>query len=144
MRRLIIAAASVASTIASGGVLAADLSPGLWEITMETRVASDPAFAPAPFRLQQCLSAEDARDPARVLGLFTNPGATGCSYSERNYSGSSLSFAMQCTGSLGIASRGQVAFTADTMNGNITAAANIGGTRVETRNKVSASRMGAC
>jgi len=144
MYKSILVIASSAAAIAASSSFAADVSPGLWEITMETRVASAPGFAPAPFQLTQCLTAEDAREPARLLGQISNPGASGCAYSERSYSGNSLSFTMQCAGSYGIASRGQIAFTADTMNGSITATANVGGSSVETQNKVSARRIGAC
>ena len=111
---------------------------------METRVASDPGFAPAPFRMTQCLSAADARDPARLLGQIANPGASGCSYTERNYAGDSLSFKLQCAGSYGIASRGQVSFSATSMDGSITADANVGGASVQLQNKLSARRIGGC
>ncbi len=143
MSRIIAIASSVAA-LAVTWALAEDVSPGLWEITMETRVASDPGYAPAPIHLTQCLTAEDARDPSRLLGQIANPGATGCAYTERSYSGNSLSFTMRCTGSFAVASHGQVAFSADTMDGNIAARANVGGTTVETQNKISARRLGAC
>ena len=144
MRASIIAIASSAAAIAAAGSFAADVSPGLWEITMQTRVASTPGFAPAPFNLKQCLTAEDAREPGRLLGQLASPGASGCAYTERSYSGNSLSFTMQCAGSFAIASRGRIAFTPDTMDGSITATANVGGSSVETQNKVSARRIGAC
>lgn len=123
---------------------AADVSPGLWEITLETRVPSDAGFAPAPFKLTQCLTAEDARDPARVLAGVSNPGATGCDYTDKSYAGDSFSFSMQCAGGLGIQSSGRVAFTPDTMDGSITATANLDGKPVQTENRVSARRLGGC
>jgi hypothetical protein len=144
MRTLIISAAAAAAAFGATVSLAADISPGLWEISMETRVASDPGFAPEPFRVKQCLTADDARDPARLLGSMANPGATGCTFSERKYTGDTLTFAMQCTGGYGIVPRGQVTFTSDTMSGNITATANVGGQNVELQNKVSARRIGGC
>jgi hypothetical protein len=144
MRSLIIAMASSAAAVAAPGSLAADVSPGLWEITMETRVAAAPGFTPAPYRLTQCLSAEDARDPGRVLGQIANPGASGCAYTGRDYSGNSLSFTLQCSGAFAIQSRGQVAFTANSMDGSIAATADVGGASVETQNKVSARRIGDC
>jgi hypothetical protein len=144
MRIWIIAMTSFAAAIAAPGSFAADISPGLWDISMETRVAATPGFAPAPFHLTQCLAAADERNPGRLLSQIANPGASGCTYGERSYSGNSLSFTMQCAGSFAITSRGQVTFTADTMDGSITATANVGGTSVETQNKVSAHRVGAC
>ena len=72
---------------ASPLALAADVSPGSWEITMETRVPADPGFAPPPFQITRCLTAEDARDPSKMLGGVSNPGATGCSYTNTSTSG---------------------------------------------------------
>src|ERR1035438_2696572 len=82
--------------------LAADMSPGLWEITLESRVAAQPGFAPEPFRLTQCLTAADTRDPSKVLGGIANPGASGCTYSNKAYTGNTFRFSMQCTGSFAI------------------------------------------
>jgi hypothetical protein len=124
--------------------LAADMSPGLWEITLESRVAAQPGFAPDPFRLTQCLSAADARDPSALLGGIANPGASGCTYSDKAYSGNTFRFSMQCAGSFAIQSQGEVSFTADSMNGTITAVANVGGEKTELSNKVSARRLGGC
>ena len=44
-------------------VYAADLSPGMWEITMESRVANDPGWTPTPFNLRQCLTVATRRIP---------------------------------------------------------------------------------
>jgi len=124
--------------------LAADMSPGLWEITLESRVAAQPGFAPEPFRLTQCLTAADTRDPSKLLGGIANPGASGCTYTDKAYSGSTFHFSMQCAGSLAIRSQGEVSFTSDSMNGTITAIANVGGEKTELSNKVSARRLGGC
>ena len=51
---------------------------------------------------------------------------------------------MQCAGSFAIQSQGEVSFTAETMNGTITAIANVGGEETELSNKVSARRLGGC
>ena len=124
--------------------LAADMSPGLWEITLETRVAAQPDFAPEPFRLQQCLTAADTRDPSALLGGMANPGASGCTYSHKLYAGNTFRFSMRCAGVLAIQSQGEVSFTADTMSGSITSVANVAGEQTEFSNKVSARRLGGC
>ncbi len=133
-----------AAAFGAANSFAADVSPGLWEITMETRMPSTPGFTPPPVRTTQCLSAEDARDPARLMGGIANPGASGCTYTRRSYSGNSLTFAMQCAGTFAIEASGEVEFTADTMHGSLTATADVGGSKVETRNTLSARRIGAC
>jgi hypothetical protein len=144
LRISIAAIAFSAAAIGAASSLAADVLPGLWEITVETWVPSTPGLAPAPIHMTQCLGAEDARDPGRLLGRIANPGATGCAYTERSYSGNSLSFTMRCAGTFAIESQGKVEFTADTMQGSIAATAKVGGSSVETRNKISARRVGAC
>jgi hypothetical protein len=124
--------------------LAADMSPGTWEITLESRVAAQPGFAPEPFRLTQCLTTADTRDPSKVLGGLANPGASDCAYTDKAYSGNTFRFSMQCAGNFAIQSQGVVSFTADTMNGTITAVANVGGQKTEFSNRVSARRLGGC
>jgi hypothetical protein len=123
---------------------AADMSPGLWEITVETRVAAMPDFAPAPVTLRQCLTAADTMDPSKVLGGVANPGATGCTYTDKTYTGNTFRFSMQCAGSYALQSQGEVSFSADAMSGNISAIANLGGEKTELSNKVSARRLGGC
>ena len=124
--RFAILAALQAAAYCTPG-LAADMSPGLWEITLESRVAAEPGFAPEPFRLRQCLTAADTRDPSALLGGMANPGASGCTYTRKAYVGDSFHFSMQCAGSLAIQSQGEVSFTANTMSGSISAIANVGG-----------------
>ena len=124
--------------------LADDISPGSWQITMETRVPSEPGFTPPAFQLTQCLSAEDARDPSRLLGGVSNPGASGCNYTDKKYSGNTFSFAMQCGGGYAIKASGHVSFTASTMDGTIESTASVAGKPVQTQNKISARRLGNC
>jgi uncharacterized protein DUF3617 len=124
--------------------LAADMSPGLWEITLESRAASQPGFAPEPFRITQCFSAADSMDPSKVLGGIANPGASGCTYSNKAYSDNTFRFSMQCAGSFALQSQGEVSFSADAMSGTITAVANVGAEKIELSNKVSARRLGGC
>ena len=94
--------------------------------------------------MKQCLSEADARDPSRVLGGVSNPGASACSYSNKSYSGNTFSFAMQCEGSFGIKATGRVSYTADTMNGVIDSTATVAGKPVQTQNKISGRRLGSC
>ena len=123
---------------------AADITPGMWAISMETRTQAAPGFQPAPFTVNQCFTAADARDPAKLLGGLSNPGASDCQYTEKSYSGNTFRFAMQCGGAYALQSRGEVTFDAQTMNGLITAKANIAGMQTEFQNKLSARRIGGC
>lgn len=133
-----------AGLILAAPALAQDLSPGLWAISLEARVAASPGFAPEPYKLTQCLTAQDARDPARVLGGVANPGATGCTYGNSNLSGNTFSFSMQCTGTLDLHAQGEVTFTPGALSGTINSISNLGTQKVEMQSKVSAQRIGSC
>ena len=111
---------------------------------METRVPAEPGFAPPPFKQTQCLSAQDAADPSRVLSGLASPGASGCTYTDKNYSGNTFTFSMRCEGSFAIESSGRVSFTAETMEGSMASIANVAGKRVETQSRISARRLGNC
>ena len=134
----------IALIFMSTAALADDIAPGSWQIMMETRVPSEPGFTPPTFSLTQCLTAEDARDPSRVLGGVSNPGASNCNYTDKSYSGNTFTFAMQCGGGYGIKASGRIAFTANSMDGTIQSLANVAGKPVETQNKISARRLGNC
>ena len=136
--------AAVHAAAFSAPCLAADMAPGMWEITVETRTAAKSDYAPEPVRIRQCLTAADAKDPGKLLNGVANPGASGCTYTNKAYSGNSFRFSMQCAGSFAIQSQGEVSFTADTMNGTITAIASLGGEKTEFSNTVSARRLGGC
>ena len=79
-----------------------------------------------------------------MLGGVSNPGASGCKYTDKSYSGNTFSFTMQCEGNFAIKASGQVSYTADTMNGTIESTANVAGKPVQTQNKISARRLGSC
>ena len=128
----------------TAGAQAQDISPGLWQLSVETRVSAAPGFAPAPYTLNQCFTAADARDPSRVLGGVANPGASGCTYTDKAYSGNTFRFTMQCGGAFAISTRGEVSFTATTLDGTITAIADLGGQKTELSSRISGKRMGGC
>ncbi len=123
---------------------AADISPGKWALSMETRVAASPDFAPQPYTLNQCLTEQDAQDPSRVLGGMANPGASDCIYTEKSFSGTTFRFKMRCAGSFGIQASGEIAYTSTTMDGNIVSTATVLGQPAEFQMKVSGHRLGDC
>lgn len=137
-------ALSFLAQLVAFSALAEDLSPGLWEITLESRAAAEAGWTPAPFNLSQCLKSNDAKDPSRLISSIAVPGATGCSYTERNYAGSTFRFALECPGSYGLKTTGSVSFAADSFSGSITALANVGGQVTEMQNRVSGKRVGGC
>ena len=117
------------------------IAPGLWQITVQS---SSAAVAMPPIQANQCLTAADAADPSKLLGSVANPGASGCSYSNRTYTGNTFSFAMTCEGTLVIKASGSVSFTATSLSGAIDTSANISGQPVDMKNVISAQRVGEC
>jgi hypothetical protein len=118
-------------------------TPGLWQIGAQTQATGVP-LALAPMAIEHCLTADDAKDPSKLLGRLSSPGATGCAYTNSAYSGSNFHFAMECSGIFGIKATGDVAFTATTLSGAIDSTANINGQAVEMRSTLSAKRLGDC
>lgn len=131
-------------TMAANAASAEDIQSGLWELTLETGVPASPDFSMPPTTVNQCLSDQDAQDPSRVLGGVANPGASDCTFSEKNYSGNTLHFRMQCAGMLAMETRGDVTYTATSMAGNLVTSANVLGEATELRSQISARRIGDC
>ena len=124
--------------------LADDLMPGLWEITMESRVPSETGWKPTPFNLTQCLTASDAKDPSRLVSSISTSGASGCNFTEKTYSGGSFRFALDCGGSFGLKTKGTMTFGASSFAGTIVATGNVGGQATEFQNRVTGRRVGGC
>lgn len=129
---------------ASNAVVAEDLLPGLWEISMESRVPAESGWTPAPFSLTQCLTASDAKEPSRMIGSLASAGASGCSYTEKSYSGSTFRFALNCSGAFNLKTSGSITFSANSFDGTIIATGNMSGQTAEFQNRVSARRVGGC
>lgn len=119
------------------------LSPGLWQISVQTQAAAIP-MTMAPLQVSQCLTAEDAKDPSKLLGNITSPGASGCTYSDKSYSGNMFHFTMKCMGTLAIKATGDVSFTSSTLSGTIDTSATVNGQSLEMKSSVSAQRLGEC
>ena len=130
--------------IASAPLYAQDLLPGQWEITMESRVPQAGGWKPEPFTMSQCISAADAADPSRLISGLAVPGATGCSYTEKNYSGSTFRFALTCGGSYDLGAKGEVNFNASSFSGQIDATGNVAGQSTTFTNHITAKRTGEC
>jgi hypothetical protein len=129
--------------IAPGICWSQDLSPGLWQISVQTKPAAIQTDM-APLQISQCLTAEDAKDPSKLMGTITSPNASGCTYSNKSYSGNTLHFTMKCTGTFAIKATGDVSFTSTTLSGTINTFATVSGQQLEMSNSVSAQHIGDC
>ena len=141
------------SPLTAGGLLvlllapatgAGDLSPGLWELSLEAKVESEPGFQPGPMTANQCLTLDDARDPSKVLGPLAAAGAGNCAYTKRDYQGGILHFAMKCGGALTLKTSGDVTFSATAFSGLITTSSTIDGKMVEFKSTIKGRRLGNC
>ena len=131
--------------LALGNVARAeDLAPGLWELSLEAGLGADAAFPSVPLKMNQCLTKDDARDPAKVLAMITAPGAAGCSYSEKSYVGNTFRFAMQCSGTLDLKTSGEVTFSANSVRGTIMTSTTIDGKKLEFQGVISGRRLSDC
>ncbi len=135
--------ASILAATTVGAASAADIRPGLWELVVDSGAAT-PDVPSEPITMNRCLTEEDARDPSRVLGGAANPGTANCAYTERSFSGNTFRFRMLCSGAFGLQARGQVTYSALSMDGNIISMADIGGQALILESKVSARRLGDC
>jgi len=137
--RNVIAAALLAPTLAAAQMPA----PGLWQIGAQTQAVGLPLVL-APMNIEHCLTPEDARDPSKLLGRLSSPGASSCAYTNSAYSGANFHFAMECAGIFGIKATGEIAFTATTLTGAIDSTASVNGQAVQMRSTLSAQRLGDC
>jgi uncharacterized protein DUF3617 len=125
--------------LATSTLVRADVDPGNWEFTMTTTVEGMPGNV-GPVTQTRCLSAEDARDPSRVLGPG---GGSACEFSNRNDTGTVFSFEISCSGQLPMRGSGTVRYSANTMNADVQLSAS-GAQNFVTRSNISARRLGPC
>lgn len=123
---------------------AEDIKPGIWRISLEASVAATPDWKPQPFEMTQCLTANDAKNPDRLLLGMASPGATGCNFLNRSYVGNTLVFDISCPGTLGISGHGEAVFTATKVEGFLDANIGGGAERIDMQNRIHASYLGPC
>jgi hypothetical protein len=132
---------------ANNPLLAEDIQPGLWKISVEARVAATPDWKPDPFEITQCLTEAEAKNPDQLLAGFGTQGASGCDYLNRQYSGNTVKFELSCAGALALKGHGEVGFSATSMDGTLEVSfvdAAQGGQATAMRNKLHAVYLGDC
>ena len=134
MRRIALALIAAA---AAGGALA-DVQAGNWEMTVTTSVEGMPGGM-APITQAHCLSPEEARDPSRLIGA-----GAGCEFSNKRDTGSEITFDVACSGQVPMSGSGAVRYTAQSVQGTLELAANMGNQRILTRSQLSGRRLGEC
>lgn len=138
-----IATLALCALAMAGVARAEDLLPGLWELSLEAKVESEPGFRPGPMKVNQCL-AKDATDPSALLGPVASAGATDCTYAKKSYSGQDFRFTMECAGTFELTTTGEVTFSATTLRGVLTTSSEIEGRKVVFHSTLSGHRLGDC
>lgn len=134
MRALIFAVLAAAST----AVAALDIQEGSWEMTVSVSVDGMPGGL-QPVTQTRCLTREDARDPTRLIGA-----GAGCEFSNKQDSGSQITFDVACTGQVPMRGSGSVRYSANDVEGTLEIAADTGGQRIMTRSQLVGRRLGEC
>ena len=113
----------------------ADVEPGNWEISATTQLQG--IKEPTSFVQTRCLTAEDARDPSRLLG---SSAGLGCEFSNRNDNGSVFTFNVSCGAQPAIRGSGSVRYSRNAMDGELEM-------KVEdlvTHSRITGRRIGGC
>ena len=123
---------------------AGNIEPGNWEFTVNVHAEGLGAFQPKPGPIvnTRCISAEQAADPAKVLG---DAGARGeCQFSNQRDTGAEFTFDVQCTGRVPVQGSGKMRYSAQTLDGDLDLAGDAQGMHFKTRSHVNARRLGPC
>jgi Protein of unknown function (DUF3617) len=139
MRKLLFAALLVPALAAADNI-----QPGNWEFSVDVHAEGLGAFQPKPGPIVQtrCISAEDAANPAKVMG---DAGARGeCQFSNQRDTGSEYTFDVQCTGRIPVHGSGKMRYSAQTLDGDLNLDGDAQGMQFKTQSHVSARRIGPC
>ena len=115
----------------------ADIGEGNWELEVTTMMPGAPS---APVKQTQCMSADDAKDPANLIG---GPGP-GCAFSNRRDDGSTFSFDIACAAGAPLSGSGTLRYAHDSLDGQIVVHMKQGDQTVEVRSLLKARRLGPC
>jgi Protein of unknown function (DUF3617) len=120
---------------------AAGVEPGNWEFTVDVGIQGIGSSS-GPQVKTRCISAEEARDPAKMLA---ETRSSGCEFSNTRDTGSEYTFDVECRGGrVPVKGSGNVRYTPQTMEGQIDLTAEQQNLRIKTRSSVSARRLGPC
>jgi hypothetical protein len=117
------------------------VEPGSWELTVTSQMQGmDKPIG--PLSKTQCFTAEDTRDPGRVLGT-----GGSCQFSNRQHSGDLYTFDVKCGGALPMSGKGRIRQGSGSFEGDLDLAVDSGaggGSSLGMRTKVSGRRLGPC
>lgn len=117
----------------------AAIEPGNWEFSMESPLQGN---GTEPMVRQRCISAEEAKDPAKVLAEAR--GKNDCQLSNLQDSGTEYRFDVACNARVPFKGSGAVRYTPQAFDGEIHLVGETQGLRLKTRSFVSGRRLGPC
>jgi hypothetical protein len=112
----------------------ADLEPGNWEITARTDVQG--VQDPKALTLTQCLTREQAADPA---SLFGSSGAS-CEFLNKKDDGAVMTFDVACAMQPPVRGAGKVSYSSQSLEGDLELRLE----GVSMRSHISGRRLGGC
>ncbi|HEY8069154.1 MAG TPA: DUF3617 family protein [Burkholderiales bacterium] len=115
----------------------ADIGAGSWELEITTVMPGAPK---TPVKQVQCMSAEDAKDPANLIG---GPGP-GCTFGNRRDDGSTFRFDVACTSGAPLSGSGELHYARESLNGEIVVHMKQGDKQIEVHSLLKARRLGPC
>ena len=121
---------------AAAGAALADIQAGNWEMTVTTTIEGMPG-AMAPITQSRCLTEAEAKDPSRLIGA-----GAGCVFSNKQDTGSQITFDVSCTGQVPLSGSGAVRYTAQSVDGTLDLTAT--NPRIVTRSQLAGKRLGEC
>lgn len=117
---------------------ASDVQEGMWDIEVVMRVDGQDY---GPYTRKQCITREDAQNPARLFAETTG----NCEYTNRHFFGNQFSFNVHCNAGVPLTGMGEVEYGPDWVKGHMELNAQVpGGPSVETVSEVSGKRLGDC
>ena len=122
--------------LVAAGAARADIQAGNWEMTVTTSIEGMPGGM-APITQARCLTEAEAKDPSRLIGA-----GAGCEFSNKQDTGSQITFDVVCTGQVPLSGSGAVRYTAQTVEGTLDVTAT--NPRIVTRSQLSGRRLGDC
>jgi hypothetical protein len=126
----------VAALLCAAGTAFADIQAGNWEMTVTTTIEGMPG-AMAPITQARCLTEAEAKDPSRLIGA-----GAGCVFSNKQDTGSQITFDVSCTGQVPLSGSGAVRYTAQSVDGTLDLTAT--NPRIVTRSQLAGKRLGEC
>lgn len=140
MKKTIVMALVVVTSLACATIALAEMKEGLWEIKTSMDMQGMPVKIP-PTTMQTCISKNDlVPKPAAPKGQEPE-----CKIKEQNMAGDTVTYAMECTGQGGMTMEisGKMTYTGDTMEGASTM--KLGGpSPMEMTSKITGKYVGPC